>query len=73
MSIKPQIILDASAIIAYMDEEPGSEIVEQWFPVSAASLVNVSEVIAVFVRQGYDEAETSNEIRALIPQIIPFD
>ena len=56
-----------------MDDEPGSEIVEQWFPVSAASLVNISEVIAVFVRQGNDEAEVSNEIRGLVPQIVPFD
>jgi ribonuclease VapC len=73
MSIKPEIILDASAIIAYLDEEPGSEVVEKWFAKSAASLVNVSEVIAVFVRQGYSGLEVAKELQGLIPLIVPFD
>ena len=72
MSSSPQIVLDASAIIAYLDGEAGSDIVEQWLPNSAVSMVNVCEVIAVLVREGKSEKEVSGDIRTLIPMIIPF-
>jgi ribonuclease VapC len=73
MPSSPQIVLDASAIIAYLDAERGAEIVENWLPESAVSMVNVCEVISVLVRQGNAESEVSSELRALIPAIIPFD
>ncbi len=72
MSSSPKIILDASAIIAYLDGERGSDIVEEWLPNSAASMVNICEVIAVLVREGNPEKEVSGEVRTLIPMIIPF-
>jgi ribonuclease VapC len=72
MSSSPQIVLDASAIIAYLDEETGSDVVEKWLPSSAVSMVNICEVISVLVREGKREEEVSEEVRALIPMIIPF-
>ena len=72
MSISPKIILDASAIIAYMDGEPGSDIVEEWLPDSAASMVNICEVIAVLVREGKPVEQVSEGVRDLILTIVPF-
>src|SRR5580658_8361059 len=67
-----EIVFDASAIIAYLDGEPGSEIVERWLPVGGASMVNICEVIAVLVRKGKSESEVAPEVQALIPMIVPF-
>jgi ribonuclease VapC len=72
MSISPQIILDASAIIAYLDDEPGSDVVEQWLPNSAASMVNICEVISVLVREGKPEEQVSQGVLELVPTIVPF-
>ena len=72
MPSSPHIILDASAIIAYLDGEPGSEVVEQWLPDSAASMINVCEVISVLVGQGKPEEQVSQRVHELVPVIVPF-
>jgi ribonuclease VapC len=72
MPSSPRIILDASAIIAYLDEEPGSQIVEQWLPDSAVSMINICEVISVLVREGKPEEQVSLRVNELVPLIVPF-
>ena len=72
MTSSPKIILDASAILAYIGEEPGAEIIEKWLADSAVSIVNLCEVISVLVREGKSEEEVSAGVHALIPVIIPF-
>jgi ribonuclease VapC len=72
MPSSPRIILDASAIIAYLDEEPGSQIVEQWLPDSAVSMINICEVISVLVREGKPEEQVSLRVNGLVPLIVPF-
>lgn len=72
MSNSPQIVLDASAIVAYLDDEPGSDVVERWLPHAAVSMVNLCEVITVLVRRGKPEDQVSQGIFDLIASIIPF-
>src|SRR5690349_1960404 len=49
------IVLDASAVLALLNEEPGSEVVEKAIPGAAISAVNLSEVVAKLVENGMPE------------------
>lgn len=50
-------VLDASALLALLNEEPGSEVVEASIPGAVISAVNLSEVIAKLSENGLpDEA-----------------
>ncbi|HLZ70041.1 MAG TPA: type II toxin-antitoxin system VapC family toxin [Dehalococcoidia bacterium] len=67
-------VLDASAVLAYLRDEPGKDRVEQAREEGAAlGAVNLSEVVARLAREGLSE----NEIRMLVDrlslEIIPFE
>jgi len=49
------VVLDASAVLALLNDEPGSEVVEQAIPGAAISAVNLSEVVAKLVENGMPE------------------
>ena len=67
-------VLDASAILAVMHREPGSDIVEQAIQAGAAvSTVNLSEVAAKLCDDGLNDAAAREAIGALDIQIIVFD
>ena len=66
-------VLDASAIIALLEEEPGAEkLTDDVLANSVASAVNIAEVQAWYVRDGADPAEIWKRIVFVIPEIIPF-
>ena len=51
-------VLDASAILAFLHREPGSEIVEAALPVSVISCVNWAEVLwKIIARSGREPQE----------------
>jgi PIN domain nuclease of toxin-antitoxin system len=50
-------LLDASAVLALLQNEPGSERVKQALPESAITSVNACEVLGVLVRSGCSPAE----------------
>lgn len=50
----PEAVLDASAVLAVLQEEPGGETVESLLPECVISTVNLSEVIAKLVDNGID-------------------
>ena len=67
-------VLDASALIALMYQEPGSAAVEQAIGEGAAiSSVNVSEVAAKLNDAGMADADVREALDALDVAVHPFD
>jgi ribonuclease VapC len=50
-------VLDASALLAYVNDEPGTERVADLLPGAAISAVNFSEVVAKLAERGVSESE----------------
>lgn len=67
------IILDASALLALIQNENGSEIVEQHLPNAVMSTVNISEVATLLVKLGLPADEIGTMISSLVRRIVPFD
>ena len=67
------IALDASAFLAFLFREKGSDRVGPHVDDSCLSAVNLSEVIGRFVRDGHDHREVLNRILATSIEIVPFD
>ncbi len=65
-------ILDASALLAYLQDEPGCDAVEAVIADSAISSVNWSEVIQKSVANGVDVIGIGDELQALGLVVIPF-
>ena len=67
------VVLDASALIAFLRNEPGSDGVGAALPDAAISSVNLSEVLAKAsdTPKGFESAKTA--LRGLQLRIVPFD
>lgn len=68
-----RFVLDASALLALINNEPGSDLVQKCLSGSIMSAVNVSEVVAVLTRVGIPKEKIKTIITTLIHTIIPFD
>ncbi len=68
-----EVVLDASAVLALINEEPGAEIVDALLDEATISAVNWSEVIAVLVDAGFAADRASARIAALGLVVIAFD
>ena len=66
------IVLDASALLAFLFRESGHEIVEKYIPESCISTVNLSEVLGRFARDGHDIVQVRQQIAASPIEITPF-
>lgn len=66
-------VLDASAMIALLWEEPGSEAVEPLLGRAAISAANVSEVLQRYRAVGVDPSGKLGDILALGIDVLPFD
>ena len=66
-------VLDASAILAFLNGEPGGEVVDGYLGGAAASAVNVAEVGARLSDLGASLAEVRRAIALMAVEIIPFD
>lgn len=66
-------VLDASALIALINEEPGSDHVKKFLSGSIMSAVNISEVVAVLTKLDIPQDSIQTVIRNLVHAIIPFD
>ena len=67
-------MLDASAVLAVLFQEKGSQRVEPLLPAAAMSSVNMAEVLAKLMRQGATPGEAREMFEALgIGRIVPFD
>lgn len=59
------LVLDASAVLAVINSEPGAEMVQDVWMDASISAVNYSEVIAKLVDSGLDGADTIDILEAL--------
>jgi PIN domain nuclease of toxin-antitoxin system len=68
-----QYLLDASALLALLQDEPGSEIVAQHLSSSAISSVNLAEVASVLNKVGMPETEILALFDGLDLNILSYD
>lgn len=66
-------VLDASAVLAYLNQEPRGQRLEDMLAEAAISTVNVSEAIAVLIRRGMDAAAARDCLASLRADIVAFD
>jgi PIN domain nuclease of toxin-antitoxin system len=67
-------VLDASALLAYVLGEPGSEAVEEAIAESGAiGAVNLAEVLAKLADGGAEPGEAMDRLGVLPIEIVPFD
>jgi ribonuclease VapC len=67
------VVLDASALLALLKEEPGSEVVAESIPGAAISAVNLAEVVGKLVDAGMPESSARDATLGLGLEIHPFD
>lgn len=69
-----EFVLDASAVLAYFSDEPGSEVVEDLVGAGALmSAVNWAEVVGKLVGRGSTDDDTRELLANLELTVIPFD
>ena len=66
-------LLDASALLAAINDEAGSERVAQCLGDSAISAVNLAEVAAKLADFGWSDAEIEDTVAGLQIDILPFE
>jgi PIN domain nuclease of toxin-antitoxin system len=66
-------VLDASALIAALEHEPGGDRVEAVLGASAMTTVNLTEVVTYFVRLGVSEAGVRSALANVETERIVFD
>lgn len=72
--MKAECVLDASAILAVLFAEPGSQKVQEWMRSGAAvSAVNLAEVATELQSFGVDDEQIHEDIEALQLVAVPFD
>ncbi|HYN47036.1 MAG TPA: type II toxin-antitoxin system VapC family toxin [Allosphingosinicella sp.] len=66
-------VLDASALLAVMLEEPGAEKVRELLPGAIVGAVNLAEVVAKLQERGAPDENIDRNIARLDLPVIPFD
>lgn len=66
-------VLDASALLALLQAEPGADRIEQWLDGALVSAVNWSEVLQKSMARAVDVAGMAEDLTALGVQIRSFD
>ena len=69
----PETVIDASALLALLNAEPGADIVVDALPGGIISSVNLSEVIAKLCDAGMPEKAIRQALQPLGLKIVPFD
>ena len=66
------IVLDASALLAYLFSEHGCDVVAEQIESSCLSSVNLTEVIARFVRDGHSAEAVYQQLAGSGIEVVPF-
>jgi PIN domain nuclease of toxin-antitoxin system len=69
----PEVVLDASALLALLNREPGAELVAAALPGAAVSAVNLSEVVVKLAEAGMPEKAIREALQGLPLDVVPFD
>jgi PIN domain nuclease of toxin-antitoxin system len=67
------VVLDASAVLALMDAEPGEEAVAAVLPGALLSSVNLAEVVSKLAERGMPAAQAYADALALGIDVVAFD
>lgn len=67
------VVLDASAVLALLRDEPGAARVAALLPIAAISAVNLAEVFIVLERRGVPPADARRAVDALALDVLPAD
>ena len=68
-----EIVLDASAVIALINEEPGADVVDAALDDAVISAVNLSEVIAVLIDAGFEFDRAQAMVSRIGLPVLAFD
>ncbi len=68
-----KVVIDASALLALLYEEPGADLVAEYIPASFISSINLSEVVAKFCIEGIQEETIRSILGSLGLIIVEFD
>ena len=66
-------VLDASALLALLDGEPGQEVVAPLLPGAVIGSVNLAEVVGKLAERGMPEAEIREALDGLALEVHPVD
>jgi len=69
----PETVIDASALLALLNAEPGADIVTEALPGGVISAVNLSEVIAKLCDAVMPEKAIRQSLQPLGLEVVPFD
>ncbi|MFA4835502.1 MAG: type II toxin-antitoxin system VapC family toxin [Dehalococcoidia bacterium] len=69
----PEVILDASALLALLNAEPGADVVAESIPGAMINAVNLSEVVGKLCTAGMPEKAIRQALQGLDLKVIPFD
>ena len=67
------VVLDASAVLALLLDEPGADVVKAGLVGAAITSVNLAEVVSHFTRRGAPEAAIHRVLDPLPIEIVAFD
>ena len=67
-----RMVIDASALLALLFNEPGHEIVDAALDQGVMNAVNLSEVASRLISMGADEQTTRDRLSDLPLEIVPF-
>ncbi|MEU3420086.1 PIN domain-containing protein [Streptomyces murinus] len=65
MKPNPPVVLDASAVLAWVFNEKGADIVDELLPQAATTAANFTEVTYVCLRRGYSHPQLHQDLTAL--------
>ena len=68
-----EVVLDASALLALLNREPGEEEIEKTIPGAAIGAVNLSEVVAKLAERGMPEEAIRLALSGVQLDVTPFD
>jgi PIN domain nuclease of toxin-antitoxin system len=70
--MKP-VLADTSAVIAYLNFEPGADEVKKYLARVRLTMVNVAEIVAVVSRHNVSRAWIEQRVFRVFPEHVPFD
>jgi PIN domain nuclease of toxin-antitoxin system len=68
-----EVVLDASALLAFLTDEPGASVVRPLLPNSVMSAINLAEVASTFKHAGMPTDEVELALRELPIGIVSLD
>lgn len=71
MSAAPEAVLDATALLAFLLDEPGAQTVNEVITRAAISAVNYAEVADQLVRLGMPHEDVAEALEALGLMVVP--